>query len=231
MKDVVFREKFVSANAELIRSCNTWELIYCESGDGVIKCEDFSFYTFKEGEVLVIPPNTAYTINSANGYVSMVMRLADVTFPLDKPTTFCDGSQRLLHAFEDMLFYFNSPNAELPLTAARNLLLTYLLQMNDDRRLSAVIVDIRDNISANFADCNYELDEYLKSLPFSYDYLRKLYKSELGITPHAYLNELRMQTAAMLITSLVNEPISKIALMCGFNDALYFSRVFKKRFG
>jgi len=70
-------------------------------------------------------------------------------------------------------------------------------------------------------------------MPFHYDYLRKLFKKEVGVSPLEYLTELRMKSAETLLTAMwTNEySITEIAQMCGFADSLYFSRVFKKHFG
>ena len=47
------------------------------------------------------------------------------------------------------------------------------------------------------------------------------------------MTNLRMKSAEMLLTAMwANEyTVSEIARMCGYDDALYFSRVFKKHYG
>ena len=73
-------------------------------------------------------------------------------------------------------------------------------------------------------------------MPLNYDYVRKLFKKETGVTPHEYLVNSRMDLAKNIILSGIsnqysNYTVSQIAEMCGFAEPLYFSRVFKKRFG
>ena len=77
------------------------------------------------------------------------------------------------------------------------------------------------------------MEESLQELPFNYDYLRKLFKKEMGLSPLEYMTSLRMKSAEKLLTAMwTNEyTISEIAQMCGFDNSLYFSRVFKKYFG
>ena len=102
-----------------------------------------------------------------------------------------------------------------------------------DRPRSAVVEKIEHGIISNYADCDYELDTFLRSLPFSYDYLRKLFQKELGVTPHKYLIDKRLQFAAEILVSIDNSSnsIADIAMMCGFRDPLYFSKMFKKKYG
>ena len=88
------------------------------------------------------------------------------------------------------------------------------------------------HILAHCADSAFELDAFLRTLPFSYDYLRKLFQSEVGLTPHQYLKDKRLQIAAELLSRWTpTGSMAEIARMCGFREPLYFSRMFKKKYG
>lgn len=60
-------------------------------------------------------------------------------------------------------------------------------------------------------------------------HLTKLFKRETGMTPVAYLQQLRIERAR----SLLAEPLSveEVALSVGYTDPLYFSKSFKKLTG
>lgn len=60
-------------------------------------------------------------------------------------------------------------------------------------------------------------------------HLTKLFKREMGLTPVAYLQQLRIERAR----SLLAEPLSveEVALSVGYSDPLYFSKSFKKMTG
>ena len=61
-------------------------------------------------------------------------------------------------------------------------------------------------------------------------HLRRIFKSATNTTPIKYINYLRLEKAKnMLINS--NYSVNEIALLVGFEDAYYFSRIFKKEFG
>ena len=85
----------------------------------------------------------------------------------------------------------------------------------------------------SYPDENFELDQYLHTLPFNYDYLRKLFKSEVGVTPHQFLSDTRLQAAAerLSFTEGRQVNISEIAHLCGFREPLYFSKIFRKKYG
>jgi AraC-like DNA-binding protein len=57
-----------------------------------------------------------------------------------------------------------------------------------------------------------------------------LFAEATGTTPIQYQNELRLQSAKEMLTATF-AAVSQIAYQCGFDDPLYFSRLFKKKFG
>ncbi len=61
----------------------------------------------------------------------------------------------------------------------------------------------------------------------SEDYLTRIFRKELGLSPWEYLNRYRIQLACALLMSTASS-LSSIASECGFQDQAYFCRVFKK---
>ena len=122
---------------------------------------------------------------------------------------------------------------ELVLAALGELISSYMIVYHSNREFSEAVDQIRTSIIQNYTDSSYALDVTIRQTPFNYDYLRKLFKKEMGITPLEYMNRLRMKKAETMLTAMwTNEySISEVAEQCGFDDALYFSRVFKKNFG
>jgi len=62
------------------------------------------------------------------------------------------------------------------------------------------------------------------------DYLGRLFRRATGLTPLAYLTKHRMEVAARLCRT-TRQPIKQIALSLGYQDPLYFSRVFRQFHG
>jgi AraC-like DNA-binding protein len=123
--------------------------------------------------------------------------------------------------------------ADLVLAALGDLIFSYMIVCRSNIEFSEPVEKIRASIRRNYSHPDYALDEVMRSMPFHYDYLRKLFKKEVGVSPLEYLTDLRMKSAETLLTAMwTNEySITEIAQMCGFADSLYFSRVFKKHFG
>ncbi len=61
----------------------------------------------------------------------------------------------------------------------------------------------------------------------SEDYLTRIFRKEIGISPWDYLNRYRIQLASKMLTQ-TGASVNEIARDIGFQDQAYFCRVFKK---
>ena len=61
-------------------------------------------------------------------------------------------------------------------------------------------------------------------------YAGKLFKEQIGMSFHEYLNRIRLEQAATDLTE-GDERIIDIAIKCGFNNVTYFNRKFSEYFG
>lgn len=62
-------------------------------------------------------------------------------------------------------------------------------------------------------------------------YFRQIFIERFGTTPKNYILSKRISHAKAIITSGDYNTISEVALSIGYNDPLYFSKVFKKTYG
>ncbi len=212
-----------------------WELVYCTSGEGQFEFQD-KILTYGVGDLVIIPPQVNHTNISEKGFTNIHIHIADPTFRFKEPLLIADDVEKhIFNAFNDAFYFFNSDmdSRQLIVAALGNLIVNYVTAFRNVKPMRSVVDEIKNNIMQNFSDCDFMMDQYLRTIPFSYDYLRKLFKSEMGMTPHDYLMGLRVQMAEKLLCSMENveQNISEIAYTCGYSDPLYFSRVFKKYFG
>ena len=64
----------------------------------------------------------------------------------------------------------------------------------------------------------------------SSSYLCRIFKEETGLSMNAYITNLRMSKAGELLND-TNSYIKEVAISVGFEDQLYFSRLFKRYSG
>lgn len=235
MNNIVYAGKHARTYNVSRHAHNSWELVYCTDGDGEFVFDD-SVIHYEVGDIVVIPPFTPHSNSSTAGFTNIHINLTEATLNFKAPTVIKDDSNRfIMNAFSAAFFHFyGDPEKRSHLLSSYgDLIAHYLLAYQNVHTLSKVVEEIESSIIRNYPDCYFGLDEYLRSFPFSYDYLRKLFKKELGVTPHKYLNDKRLQTAADMLCSAYNEGsnITEISRLCGFREPLYFSRMFKQKYG
>jgi AraC-like DNA-binding protein len=74
------------------------------------------------------------------------------------------------------------------------------------------------------------LAQLAKLSSYSPAHLTKRFRESTGVPPIRYLNNVRLQQAKYLL-QFSALPVSQVMEQCGFNDAAYFSRSFKKMLG
>ena len=88
--------------------------------------------------------------------------------------------------------------------------------------------------SISYIDLNYEKDITVETLAkisgYSKSRFSHLFSEAMGTTPIKYQNTLRLKNAAEILLS-TDAPIGEAALLSGFSDQLYFSRLFKREYG
>ncbi len=235
MNNIVYAGKHSVTLTVSRHAHDSWELVYCTSGKGHFDFDD-STLPYEKGCIVVIPPHVPHSNTSSEGFTNVHLNMTNTTLTFKAPLIIKDDSnQFILNAFSAAFFHFYSDpeRRTMLLSAYGDLIACYLSAYQNVHQLSPIVEEIESNIIQNYPDSNYMLDEYLRSLHFSYDYLRKLFKKELGVTPHKYLHDKRLKTAADMLSSSYSDSssIAEIAQSCGFREPLYFSRMFKKKYG
>ena len=236
MNDITYVGKHVTVFYNVSRHAHeSWEFVYCTDGSGSFQFDDRRL-DYRKGDVVVIPPMVPHANAGADGFQNIHVNMVSPALSFSAPLVVSDDSNHfLLDAFSAASFHFYSDRKEAAslLSVYGDLLSCCLTAYQTSRALTPIVAQIENNIIANYADCTYELDTYMHSLPFSYDYLRKMFQKELGITPHRYLMDKRLKMAAeLLVTDDAGaRTVGDIALLCGFHDPLYFSRMFKAKYG
>lgn len=98
-------------------------------------------------------------------------------------------------------------------------------EYNENENIRLITKYIEDNMTRNLT-----LEELSDILHFSPNYFHKYFKEKMGITPHKYLLELRINKAKKLLDSTAKSLLS-IADESGFESQAYFCYVFKKETG
>lgn len=82
----------------------------------------------------------------------------------------------------------------------------------------------------NYSPTQLSIEELAKISQLSLFSFKREFKKEFYDSPKNYINTLRIKKAKELL-QLSKMSISEIAYEVGFNDPLYFTRLFKKKVG
>lgn len=207
------------------------KLTFLISGEMTYYVNDVK-YTITTGDIVYVPSGSIRQREigeSLNDYVSINFH-TDSELELDTVLKECINNEvkLLLNYFESAYFYPSTDrNAKLKLT-----LETLILQITDnlyDSYTSPLSAEIISFISSHYTE-KITLSDISQSTFYSAAYCENEFKKTTGKSIINYLIDIRINAAKKLLAES-SMSCARIAAAVGFEDANYFSRVFKKRTG
>lgn len=143
-----------------------------------------------------------------------------------------DYSINAFEAYSTLIRQFNQPNLKMLANGTLLILLAHIsAAVNNIRhpKISDAMSEIITYINMNY-NKQLTIEELSQRAGYSKSRFLHLFKELMNTTPLAYRNNIRLTNACELLSGS-GQSIGNIALSCGFEDQLYFCRVFKKRYG
>lgn len=217
--------------------------IYCVKGQGWYGMEG-TRHVVNPGDVLVIPPGCAhaYGANEQRPWTifwvhvkgeNMAPLLVELRTTPAKPVLCLGESPELLALFEELLDVVEHGYDTARLLYASQIVSHLIgLMIWDSRRNPQGSLDTAQRILESITYMKQHLDHNGTAASFaalanlSESHYRSLFKRQIGYAPMDYFIRLRMHKACQLLdtTSL---SVKEIAAHVGYEDPLYFSRVFR----
>ena len=194
--------------------------------------------TVSEGTAFFVGKNSRFSIKGdaslAYFYISFYGRRADELierFALSDSNCVFDLSEhkeRLVSTLLDLLEKASGDKADILGECG----LLYLISHLDskEREASSLLNDILDLTSRSFTSPTFSLATLSRELSYSSKYISFYFKKSKGVCFGEYLRTLRVKHAVFLMEQGITS-VKNIALLSGFSDALYFSKVFKQEIG
>ena len=114
-------------------------------------------------------------------------------------------------------------------------LLAYLKNMEQltyaDKKKNAVIAPAISYLKNHIYDSNLKTETLIDLCGISGTYFHKIFLKIYSTSPQKYIQSKRLSQAKCIIDNGDYTCLSEIAFLVGFNDPLYFSRAFKKKYG
>lgn len=222
---------------------------YVLSGKGNIKMEDAN-YELSAGDLFLLPPHSnaiyepkredpwSYIWIELNG--SSIKTVLDVTSFSSSNFIFKDNENEYLK--QTLIEMIHEDN--LSTEASESLLIvSYIFKVFsflvkyypkskniNITKKEETVQEIERYLYIHYNDTNLSIGNVAEEFSFSQSYITRLFKSQTGITPIQYVDELRMKKAIELLNrhSLT---IDQIAEAIGYKNQFYFTKRFKKYYG
>lgn len=229
------------AKSPVINACglhthDCWEVILNLSGEGMelIGTEEAPFYP---GSVAVCPPLVPHTKRCApgNSWQDVYFRFSDDTFRLSR-FRFTDNSDHTLQNLFELLQSAcarQDSGGERFCASLGESVCALLTELDKQPLRDELVERLKSELSLRFSDPEFTPRQAMSGMGYCEDYLRRRFRRETGLTPTDYLTSLRLAHARMLLSRNGSSvmPIREVALLSGFYDADYFSRVFRRETG
>ncbi len=216
-----------------------WEgTLYGKAGD--------KNFVLNPGQLFLYPPETTYTYHNQNEKIVYLYihftgndaekLVKECAFPFCTPINI-GIDERLADAIKDLMREFVVRDSYFELACRsklENILLSF--RRKSDRFHPSPEISAANTIASTLLYIQQHFAEPLtvpllaEQAHLSAGRYRFLVKKLTGMTPTAYLSQVRMRRAAELLTH-TNWPLKTVAAAVGIADPLYFSRLFKQETG
>jgi AraC-like DNA-binding protein len=214
-------------------SHGTWEIILNLEGSGSDIIGE-SEYPFFPGSIICIPPNMPHSKVSNEQFKDIYIQSTEFMVS-NRPEVlrFQDDEEKSIEMLMQLAyrtFHMKEKYCSNTVDSLYDAIQYTLFGRMESPVKNRSIEQLVRLIVENFSDPEFSVSDTASELPYCSDYIRKLFKKETGMTPVSYLNGLRLEHAKRLLKQqpITDYSIGEIALMCGFYDPRYFSRLFKQ---
>ena len=209
-----------------------------DKGTGVLSCEGRAL-SLQSGTLFFVPRGMRYAVTGDESlsyfYICFYGRRAEelitrAGFSQEIAVSAIEGSDadRLCAMALDALHRASEKNLDLYSESVLLYLLSHLCREKKTHHhlLSQIVAAANDR----FSDAEFSLSLLAAELGYDGKYLSALFKKKKGVPFTQYLRELRIAHAIFLMEQGVVS-VKNIAILAGFGDALYFSKIFKEQVG
>ena len=216
-------------------------LHYVISGKGLYTCKDTTYHV-QAGDLFVVFPNQVVSYRAEeqdpwqycwvgfNG--TEAKRLMDLTPFRPDCLILSLHNDAILQALTEIYeAWGNKPTDELNMIGKLYLFLSQLVGLQQEVREENNITSVYIENALKYIQYNYshsiDITSIADSIGISRSHLYRAFIKHLGISPNDYITRFRINRACSLLRNS-DLTISNIANSVGYDDPLYFSRVFKK---
>ena len=217
------------------RTLSYYRIHFFLEGSGVLHTQNREF-PLSQGDIFFTFPSTPYGIETTKksrfcyiGYLGERALAIAAKFNIDINNCVFHGFDILSDLWKQgttMPLDILNIYSESLLLSSISLIAQKTLQFETEKQVLEITSLVKKYVDENFSKPDLSLQEVSKALSYNPTYISNLFKKQFKITFKKYLNTVRIQNACALMNKGFVS-VQDIAFLCGFNDPLYFSKVFK----
>lgn len=214
-----------------------FHILLINSGGGEV-LHNGMLYTLDKGNFIIYAPCEAqrYTLKRESTslwchFTGSIIQDVFNSCYIKSGVYFLSPNDLILESFTNMIQCFHQPSR----AKFANVYLLELIYNISDGVTRTIQKDNRNLILPilTYINANYNkqitLDNLAQKSGYSKSRFLHIFSEYTGTTPKKYQNNIRLKISCEML-SATNNSITEIAVSCGFNDPLYFSRLFKKKY-
>ena len=204
------------------------------SGEGLFKTGGYT-YKITAGMILFSFPNVPVIIENTDNlnyyYISFKGLRADELirrFAITPKNSVFLGYEGLIPLWNDAIIRADGENIDL--FSEGILLYSFSKLKKSESKYNDLVNFTLNYLDKHFTEPDLSLEKVSQAAGYNSKYLSHHFKTQLGMTFTEYLRLLRIKHAVMLIENGVTS-VKNVAILSGFSDPLYFSKVFSEQMG
>lgn len=180
------------------------------------------------GDLLFIPENTSYDVSYSGGTM-IVVHLTDCNYHIPESISF-NNKAHVSEIFTQLVTKWEDTRSAHAAKAAIYSIMQFCCESNQKATIFQSAELAKQLIDNNFRDSKFNVESLVQMLYTSYPTLRRNFLKRFGISLKQYLLKVRLDTAESLLSEGFLS-VQEVAEKCGFDDARYFSQIFKEKRG
>jgi AraC-like DNA-binding protein len=219
-------------NNQIFTSHDFWEMTYVFHGRGSLQCRDC--YNLRNNVVILIPPNTDHYEFCQEPLDTLWLGLKGRRLrSLDRTRILFGEFSELDFVFERLWLTSERSNGLIgpELDALTSLALSRFVRLaTESPQGNSPCIDEAIQWMHRHFDQPLNVSDLAYRFGYSEGYFYRIFKKQTGQTPIAFLTNTRIQHAVQVMKN-TTLTLDRIARLVGYDDPLYFSRVFRNIVG
>ncbi len=226
-------------STEDVKSLSIYRMYYILEGEGILHIDN-NEYPLSLGDVFFVFPAAPFSLESKTNFKFSYISFLGIRgnylldkFNINKNNCFFPGFPELAEFWKNALYMDSQVydlRSESVLLYTFACIATKYFPSNEKNKTHDTATIIKKYLDTHFTDPKLSLNTLSAELSYHPKYISSTFKNTFKIGVSEYLNVIRIQNACALMEQGVTA-VKNIASLCGFNDPLYFSKIFKAKMG